>query len=119
MASSAMGTMTASAARFATGINRPSSCSTGGCLTSSRTGPAPPAAPCQSSPTTGGTMYDECVDYLVTPRPQYLADGGKLPDVYTHPASLRDRLQAALGTFPLHRFWGPLTSIESSRWIAE
>jgi predicted AlkP superfamily pyrophosphatase or phosphodiesterase len=63
-------------------------------------------------------MYDPNIDYLVTPRPQYLADGGKLPDIYTHPASLRDQLQKQLGTFPLHRFWGPLTSIESSLWIA-
>lgn len=65
------------------------------------------------------TMYDENIDFLVTPRPQYLQDGGKVADVYTHPDSLRDRLQKALGVFPLHRFWGPLTTIESSQWIAK
>ena len=27
-------------------------------------------------------MYDENIDFLVTPRPQYLQDGGKLADVY-------------------------------------
>jgi predicted AlkP superfamily pyrophosphatase or phosphodiesterase len=58
-------------------------------------------------------------DYSVTPRPMYPADGRKLPDVYTHPASLREELNSRLGTFPLFDFWGPRASIESSRWIAE
>ncbi len=63
-------------------------------------------------------MYSS-VDYAVTPRPMYLADGRKLPDIHTHPASLRDELQGALGPFPLFRFWGPGADIASSRWIAE
>lgn len=63
-------------------------------------------------------MYST-VDFSVTPRPQYLADGRKLPDVYSSPASLRDHLQNQLGTFPLFDFWGPKTSIKSSKWIAE
>lgn len=62
-------------------------------------------------------MYST-VDYSVTPRPMYLADGRKLPDVYTQPAYLRDRLQEDLGQFPLFEFWGPKTSIASSEWIA-
>lgn len=63
-------------------------------------------------------MYSK-VDYSVTPRPNYLADGRKIPDCYSHPASLRDELQNELGTFPLFQFWGPKTSIKSSRWIAD
>jgi predicted AlkP superfamily pyrophosphatase or phosphodiesterase len=63
-------------------------------------------------------MYST-VDYSVTPRPQYLADGRKMPDCYSQPADLRDRLQAQLGTFPLFDFWGPRTSIKSSQWIAD
>ena len=63
-------------------------------------------------------MYST-VDYSVTPRPNYLADGRKIPDCYSRPAGLRDELQAELGTFPLFHFWGPRTSIKSSRWIAE
>jgi len=63
-------------------------------------------------------MYSS-VDFSVTPRPMYPADGRKLPDVYTQPAELRDELQQALGTFPLFKFWGPATSIASSRWIAD
>ena len=58
-------------------------------------------------------------DYTVTPRPMYPADGRKLPDVWTEPAELRDELQARLGQFPLFNFWGPMTSIESTRWIAD
>ena len=49
----------------------------------------------------------------------YPADGRKLPDVYTEPATLRHELQQRLGTFPLFNFWGPRASIESSRWIAD
>lgn len=63
-------------------------------------------------------MYSS-VDYAVTPRPIYLADGRKIPDIYTRPAELRSELQNQLGTFPLFDFWGPQTSIHSSQWIAE
>ncbi|SIR00882.1 alkaline phosphatase family protein [Maribacter ulvicola] len=63
-------------------------------------------------------MYSN-VDYSLTPRPNYLADGRKIPDVYSHPAQLRDEMQTALGTFPLFEFWGPKTTINSSKWIAD
>ncbi|MEQ9453810.1 MAG: alkaline phosphatase family protein [Phycisphaeraceae bacterium] len=58
-------------------------------------------------------------DFSVTPRPIYKADGRKIPDIYTQPSSLRDRLQRELGTFPLFRFWGPVADISSSQWIAD
>lgn len=54
----------------------------------------------------------------VTPRPIYKADGRKLPDCYSQPAELRDELTRLLGPFPLFKFWGPATSIESTAWIA-
>ncbi|WP_026462079.1 alkaline phosphatase family protein [Adhaeribacter aquaticus] len=57
-------------------------------------------------------------DYTVTPRPQYLADGRKMPDCYTYPMELRDHLNEKLGTFPLFDYWGPKTNIRSSRYIA-
>jgi predicted AlkP superfamily pyrophosphatase or phosphodiesterase len=63
-------------------------------------------------------MYSSA-DYAVTPRPMYPADGRKIPDIYTQPAALRWELSKALGEFPLFEFWGPKTSIRSSRWIAE
>jgi predicted AlkP superfamily pyrophosphatase or phosphodiesterase len=58
-------------------------------------------------------------DVGVTPRPIYRADGRKLPDCYTTPLELRDELTERLGPFPLFEFWGPKTSIASSRWIAD
>lgn len=58
-------------------------------------------------------------DIGATPRPIYKADGRKLPDCYTVPGSLRDRLTEKLGQFPLFHFWGPATTIASSRWIAD
>ncbi len=63
-------------------------------------------------------MYSTA-DYSVTPRPNYLADGRKMPDCYSHPASLRDELQQELGTFPLFQFWGPGANIKSTQWIAD
>ncbi|MDZ8024459.1 MAG: alkaline phosphatase family protein [Nostoc sp. DedQUE11] len=62
-------------------------------------------------------MYSS-VDYAITPRPMYPADGRKLPDIYTHPAEVRSPIQSDLGQFPLFDFWGPKTSINSSQWIA-
>ncbi|MGZ8549231.1 MAG: alkaline phosphatase family protein [Chitinophagaceae bacterium] len=58
-------------------------------------------------------------DYSVTPRPNYLADGRKLPDCYSHPSELRDELQKELGQFPLFKFWGPATDVSSTQWIAD
>jgi len=62
-------------------------------------------------------MYSNS-DFNVTPRPQYWVDGQKKPDCYSKPTDLRDRLQEKLGTFPLFNFWGPNTSIKSTKWIA-
>src|SRR6266436_5088646 len=63
-------------------------------------------------------MYSSS-DFSVTPRPMYCADGRKIPDVYTNPPELRAKLQKELGQFPLFEFWGPMTSIRSTQWIAE
>ncbi|WP_433336223.1 alkaline phosphatase family protein [Spirillospora sp. CA-294931] len=57
------------------------------------------------------------VDWTVTPRPIYYADGRKEPDCYTHPPGLHDELTGQFGDFPLFRFWGPAADITSSRWI--
>jgi predicted AlkP superfamily pyrophosphatase or phosphodiesterase len=63
-------------------------------------------------------MYSS-VDYAMTPRPMYPADGRKIPDIYTQPADLRFAVQAKLGRFPLFNFWGPNTSIRATQWIAD
>ena len=63
-------------------------------------------------------MYSS-VDVSVTPRPIYPADGRKVPDIYSAPPAVGDRLQAELGAFPFFNFWGPTADLRSSYWIAE
>jgi len=63
-------------------------------------------------------MYNDA-DFSVTPRPNYLADGRKVPDCYAYPSSLRDELTEKYGKFPLFNFWGPNANIKSSTWIAD
>ncbi|MGH9339224.1 MAG: nucleotide pyrophosphatase/phosphodiesterase family protein [Acidobacteriota bacterium] len=63
-------------------------------------------------------MYSSA-DFSVTPRPAYTADGRKIPDIYSYPASLSERLKAELGEFPFFHFWGPQADVLSSQWIAE
>ncbi len=63
-------------------------------------------------------MYS-AVDWSVTPRPHYPADGRKIFDVYTHPQDIRDPMVKDLGTFPFFNFWGPAAGIGASKWIAE
>ncbi|QDT40656.1 Type I phosphodiesterase / nucleotide pyrophosphatase [Gimesia alba] len=59
------------------------------------------------------------VEWSVTPRPSYPADGRKVFDSYSQPESLKDELQSELGVFPLLKFWGPGADISSSRWIVD
>jgi len=59
------------------------------------------------------------VDWCLTPRPLYCADGLKLPDCYSIPPELRDNFNREFGQFPLFKFWGPATSIASSEWIGK
>jgi hypothetical protein len=42
-------------------------------------------------------MYAD-VDWSITPRPSYPADGRKCFDAYSQPPELKDRLQEKLGT---------------------
>jgi predicted AlkP superfamily pyrophosphatase or phosphodiesterase len=57
------------------------------------------------------------VNWTVTPRPIYYADGRKEPDCYTDPPELHDELTRRLGTFPLFTYWGPGAGLPSSAWI--
>ena len=59
------------------------------------------------------------VDWAVTPRPMYPADGRKVPDIHTDPGNLREELQDRFGPFPLFRFWGPAADLVCSRWITD
>ncbi|MFY9341923.1 MAG: nucleotide pyrophosphatase/phosphodiesterase family protein [Planctomycetota bacterium] len=62
-------------------------------------------------------MYAPAVDWSVTPRPEYHADGLKKPGLYSEPADLQAHLQQELGPFPLFDFWGPRAGIKSTAWI--
>jgi predicted AlkP superfamily pyrophosphatase or phosphodiesterase len=59
------------------------------------------------------------VDWAVTPRPMYPADGRKVPDIHTDPPDLRQDLQQRFGPFPLFRFWGPAADLSATAWIAD
>lgn len=63
-------------------------------------------------------MYSTA-DWSITPRPMYPADGRKIFDIYTQPASIRTDIKQELGEFPFPFFWGPMAGIKSSQWIAE
>ena len=63
-------------------------------------------------------MYSTA-DISATPRPIYRGDGSKYPGSYTFPPELNDELERELGIFPLFDFWGPMTSIKSTQWIAD
>jgi predicted AlkP superfamily pyrophosphatase or phosphodiesterase len=59
------------------------------------------------------------VDYSITPRPIYCADGKKVLDITAAPFSIASAIKQDLGEFPFLSFWGPGAGIASSRWIAE
>jgi len=63
-------------------------------------------------------MYSS-VDYSCTPRPIYKSDGSKYFDVHTQPMGMREELKLSIGEFPFPAFWGPMSGIGSSRWIAD
>jgi predicted AlkP superfamily pyrophosphatase or phosphodiesterase len=58
------------------------------------------------------------VDWSITPRPYYPADGRKIPAIYAWPTEVGVDAERALGPFPFFDFWGPKAGIASSRWIA-
>jgi predicted AlkP superfamily pyrophosphatase or phosphodiesterase len=63
-------------------------------------------------------MYAPGVDWSLTPRPEYHANGLKKPGMYSEPPALQREVQDRLGPFPLFDFWGPKAGIKSTEWIA-
>jgi hypothetical protein len=57
-------------------------------------------------------------DLVCLPAPRHNPDGTETMWCHTNPEPLYAALRATLGEFPLHKFWGPVAGIESSRWIA-
>ena len=58
-------------------------------------------------------------DLVCLPAPKHNADGTETMWCHTRPEPLYASLRDSLGDFPLHKFWGPIAGIESSRWIAQ
>ena len=57
-------------------------------------------------------------DLVCLPAPRHNPDGTETMWCHTNPEPLYAALRETLGEFPLHKFWGPVAGIESSRWIA-
>jgi hypothetical protein len=57
-------------------------------------------------------------DLVCLPAPKHNPDGTETMWCHTRPEPLYAALRGPLGDFPLHKFWGPIAGIESSRWIA-
>ena len=57
-------------------------------------------------------------DLVCLPAPKHNPDGTETMWCHTNPEPLYATLREKLGEFPLHKFWGPIAGIESSRWIA-
>jgi len=62
------------------------------------------------------SLYADC-GCIITPRPMH-TDDGLVPWCYSKPVGFYEELAADIGPFNLMHYWGPMTSIESSRWIA-
>ncbi len=58
------------------------------------------------------------VDWSVTPKPYYGADGNKVFGITGSPDGLPEKLEAELGTFPFRTFWGPGAGLPCTSWIA-
>jgi predicted AlkP superfamily pyrophosphatase or phosphodiesterase len=58
------------------------------------------------------------VDFSVTPKPYYGADGNKAFGILGSPAGLTEQLEKELGRFPFHTFWGPKAGLPCTQWIA-
>jgi predicted AlkP superfamily pyrophosphatase or phosphodiesterase len=54
----------------------------------------------------------------VTPKPYYAADGNKAFGVLGSPDGLTENLEAILGPFPFHTFWGPKAGLPATTWIS-
>ncbi len=58
-------------------------------------------------------------DFICTPAPIHNPDGSESLWCYTKPTEMYGELRNTLGHFPLMNFWGPLSNIKSTAWIAD
>src|SRR5438270_2489649 len=57
------------------------------------------------------------VDFTITPKPHYGADGNKVFDITGTPEDLPEELKRKLGLFPFQPFWGPMAGLPATQWI--
>ena len=58
-------------------------------------------------------------DYVCTPAPIHNPDGSESLWCYTRPMEFYGELRDRLGHFPLMHFWGPMSNVTASAWIAD
>ena len=58
------------------------------------------------------------VDWSLTPKPHYGADGSKVFGVHGFPDGFAPAMERALGGFPFFTFWGPKAGLPCTQWIA-
>lgn len=56
-------------------------------------------------------------DFIVTPAPIHEPDGSTKLWCYSKPDGTYQKLVDSLGHFPLQHYWGPMSNIQSTRWI--
>ncbi|MFO7821188.1 MAG: alkaline phosphatase family protein [Lentisphaeria bacterium] len=66
------------------------------------------------------SLGDPSVDVILSPAPIHKHSGGIIQDCYSKPENLYNKLCKQLGrSFNLFHYWGPLSSIKATRWIAD
>ncbi|MFW6372514.1 MAG: alkaline phosphatase family protein [Thermodesulfobacteriota bacterium] len=63
------------------------------------------------------SLYADC-EAVITPKPLH-TDDGLVQWCYSKPVGLYESISEKIDPFNLYHFWGPMASIEGSRWIAE
>ena len=61
----------------------------------------------------------ESVDSVISPAPIHKHGGGMIMRNYTQPSGMSEILDRLCGTFPLHRYWGPLASPKVGRAVID
>jgi len=63
------------------------------------------------------TLFAHC-DSILTPKPLHTEEG-MIQWCYSKPVGLYEEICERIGEFNLMSFWGPMASIESTKWIAK
>ncbi len=63
------------------------------------------------------SLYASC-DVVITPKPLHF-DEKLIQWCYSKPVNLYEKISEEIGEFNLFSYWGPMASIEGSRWIAQ